>query len=195
MLRKGHIGQGVFFANFRGIDRGAVRRSHVVARFLIINPCRRELNIPPGSTAGHEVAGTLPLRRPARRPRLPSRERVPGMSDVDSLASATVVATGETCHSTRSSDSYAQDKAKLLARLRRIEGQVRGIGGMVQDDRYCIDVLTQISAVISSLQSVGLVMLEDHIRGCVVNADPEDREERLDELNKAIARFTRSVGG
>ncbi len=116
------------------------------------------------------------------------------MTDVDSVANATIVTAGESCHGERSSDSYAQDKAKLLARLRRIEGQVRGIGGMVQDDRYCIDVLTQISAVISSLQSVGLVMLEDHIRGCVVNADPEDREERLDELNKAIARFTRSVG-
>lgn len=116
------------------------------------------------------------------------------MSDVDSLANTTILTAGESCHGERSSDSYAQDKAKLLARLRRIEGQVRGIGGMVQDDRYCVDVLTQISAVISSLQSVGLVMLEDHIRGCVVNADPDDREDRLDELNKAIARFTRSVG-
>ncbi|HLU35676.1 MAG TPA: metal-sensitive transcriptional regulator [Thermomicrobiales bacterium] len=98
------------------------------------------------------------------------------------------------CHTDRTSESYAQDKAKLLARLRRIEGQIRGIGRMVEDDRYCIDILTQISAVISSTQSVGLVLLEDHIRGCVVNAEPDDREERLQELNKAIARFTRSVG-
>lgn len=98
------------------------------------------------------------------------------------------------CHADRTSESYAQDKAKLLARLRRIEGQIRGIGRMVEDDRYCIDILTQISAVISSTQSVGLVLLEDHIRGCVVNAEPDDREERLQELNKAIARFTRSVG-
>jgi CsoR family transcriptional regulator, copper-sensing transcriptional repressor len=107
---------------------------------------------------------------------------------------ATIAVPGDTCHVDRSSESYAQDKAKLLARLRRIEGQVRGIGGMVEDDRYCIDILTQISAVISSIQSVGLVLLEDHIRGCVVNAEPEDLEERLQELNKAIARFTRSVG-
>lgn len=116
------------------------------------------------------------------------------MSEVESLLSTPVAVAGDTCHVERTSESYAEDKARLRARLRRIEGQVRGIGGMVEDDRYCIDVLTQISAVISSLQSVGLVLLEDHIRGCVVNAEPEDREERLDELNKAIARFTRSVG-
>lgn len=112
------------------------------------------------------------------------------MADIE----GSVTVTDASCHTDRSSESYAQDKAKLLARLRRIEGQVRGIGRMVEDDRYCIDILTQISAVISSTQSVGLVLLEDHIRGCVVNAEPEDREERLQELNKAIARFTRSVG-
>lgn len=116
------------------------------------------------------------------------------MAQADKLGSTTVIVSDDTCHTDRSSESYAQDKARLLARLRRIEGQVRGIGGMVEDDRYCIDVLTQISAVISSIQSVGLVLLEDHIRGCVVNAGPDEREERLQELNKAIARFTRSVG-
>lgn len=91
------------------------------------------------------------------------------------------------------SDSYAEDKAKLLARLRRIEGQVRGVGRMIEDDKYCIDILTQISAIISSTQSVGLLVLQDHIRGCVVDAMPEDREDRLDELNRVIERFTRSV--
>jgi DNA-binding FrmR family transcriptional regulator len=116
------------------------------------------------------------------------------MAQADNTGPATVIDADVHCHSERSSESYAQDKARLLARLRRIEGQVRGIGGMIEDDRYCVDVLTQISAVISSLQSVGLVLLEDHIRGCVVNAEPDQREERLQELNKAIARFTRSVG-
>jgi len=116
------------------------------------------------------------------------------MSSAEGSGPAIITVAEAACHGDRSSDSYAVDKAKLLARLRRIEGQVRGIGGMVDDDRYCIDILTQISAVISSLQSVGLVLLEDHIEGCVVNADPEDRGERLQELNKAIARFTRSVG-
>jgi DNA-binding FrmR family transcriptional regulator len=91
------------------------------------------------------------------------------------------------------SHSYAADKAKLLARLRRIEGQVRGVGRMVEEDKYCIDILTQISAIVSSTQAVGLLLLEDHIRGCVVDARPEDREERLQELNRAIERFTRSV--
>jgi len=92
------------------------------------------------------------------------------------------------------SDSYAADKAKILARLRRIEGQVRGVARMVEEDKYCVDILTQISAIISSTRSVGLLLLEDHIRGCVVDAQPADREERLQELNRAIERFTRSVG-
>lgn len=97
------------------------------------------------------------------------------------------------CHTPQHSDSYAEDKARLLARLRRIEGQVRGIGRMVEEDKYCIDILTQISAVVSSAQSVGLLLLQDHIRGCVVNADAEDLEARLDELNKTVERFTRTV--
>jgi DNA-binding FrmR family transcriptional regulator len=100
----------------------------------------------------------------------------------------------EECCTPDHSDSYAADKAKLLARLRRIEGQVRGVGRMVEEDKYCIDILTQISAIISSTQSVGLLLLQDHIRGCVVDARPEDREDRLQELNRTIERFTRSVG-
>ncbi len=95
----------------------------------------------------------------------------------------------------RHSDSYAEDKVRILNRLKRIEGQVRGIGRMVEDDKYCIDVLTQISASTASLRAVGLLVLEDHIRGCVVNGDPEQQEETLTELNRAIERFVRSVGG
>jgi DNA-binding FrmR family transcriptional regulator len=95
----------------------------------------------------------------------------------------------------RHSDSYAEDKVRILNRLKRIEGQVRGIGRMVDEDKYCIDVLTQISASMSSLRSVGLLVLQDHIRGCVVDGDPDDREATLDELNRAIERFMRSVGG
>lgn len=90
--------------------------------------------------------------------------------------------------------SYAADKGKLLSRLARVEGQIRGVARMVEDDRYCVDILTQISAINSSMQSIGLLLLQDHIRGCVVEAEGDLREERLDELNKAIARFTRSVG-
>lgn len=95
------------------------------------------------------------------------------------------------CHH---SDSYAADKSKLLSRLARVEGQIRGVGRMVEDDRYCVDILTQISAINSSMQSIGLLLLQDHIRGCVVQAEGDELESRLDELNKAIARFTRSVG-
>ncbi len=97
--------------------------------------------------------------------------------------------------SARHSHSYEADKARILTRLRRIEGQVRGVARMVEDDKYCIDILTQLSAIVASSRSVGLLLLEDHIRGCVVGASPDEMEATLDELNRAIERFTRSVGG
>jgi DNA-binding FrmR family transcriptional regulator len=90
--------------------------------------------------------------------------------------------------------SYGEDKAKILARMRRIEGQVRGVSRMIEEDKYCIDVLTQLSAIIAALRGTGLLVLEDHIRGCVVGADPADREAVLDELTGAIERFTKGVG-
>lgn len=98
----------------------------------------------------------------------------------------------ESCPHCAHSDSYAADKSKLLSRLARVEGQIRGVARMVEDDRYCVDILTQISAINSSMQSIGLLLLEDHIRGCVVGAAEGEREERLKELNQAIARFTRA---
>lgn len=88
--------------------------------------------------------------------------------------------------------SYAPDKAKLLARLRRMEGQVRGVQRMVEEDQYCVDILTQISSIIAAARSVGLVVLEDHIRGCVLNA--QDKDAAADELTMAIERFTKSIG-
>lgn len=107
------------------------------------------------------------------------------------LEISTVETTPDTsCHHT---DSYSADKGKLLSRLARVEGQIRGVARMVEDDRYCVDILTQISAINSSMQSIGLLLLEDHIRGCVVGAGEDEREDRLKELNQAIARFTRSV--
>jgi DNA-binding FrmR family transcriptional regulator len=93
----------------------------------------------------------------------------------------------------RHSTSYADDKAKILTRLRRIEGQVRGVQRMVEDDKYCVDILTQLSAIIAGARATGLLVLEDHIRGCVVNAAPEEREAALAELMTAIERFNRSV--
>ena len=89
-------------------------------------------------------------------------------------------------------ESYRADKARILARLRRMEGQVRGIIKMVEEDRYCVDILVQLSSVIAAARSVGLVLLEDHIRGCVLEA--EDKEAAIQELTEAIERFTRSVG-
>lgn len=97
---------------------------------------------------------------------------------------------------TRRSTSYAKDKAKIHARLRRIEGQVRGVQKMVEEDQYCLDVLTQLSAIIAGARAAGLLVLEDHIRSCVMGTcrhGHEDQEAVLSELSEAIERFTRSV--
>lgn len=83
-------------------------------------------------------------------------------------------------------------KAALLKRLNRIEGQVRGIAQMVQDDRYCVDVLTQVAAIQSALDAVGLQLLEDHTRGCVAAAVKADGgEQAIAELMAAVRRFAR----
>lgn len=121
------------------------------------------------------------------------------MSQSPSISESTVPA--ESCHPQSPLDagayqghSYHHDKAKITARLKRIEGQVRGISRMVDEEQYCIDILTQVSAVMASMRSVGMLVLEDHIRGCVMNVDPDRREDTLTELNQAIERFVRSVG-
>ena len=87
---------------------------------------------------------------------------------------------------------YSATKDQLLTRLRRIEGQVRGIEGMVEDDRYCIDVLTQISAVQAALDKVALGLLDTHARHCVVDGHAEGTPEELtDELMAAVGRLMR----
>lgn len=88
--------------------------------------------------------------------------------------------------------SYDHDRERILARLRRMEGQVRGVQRMVEEDKYCVDILTQISSIIAASRSIGLLILEDHIRGCVLNA--EDKDAAAAELTDAIERFTKSVG-
>ncbi|MGI9252496.1 MAG: metal-sensitive transcriptional regulator [Thermomicrobiales bacterium] len=90
--------------------------------------------------------------------------------------------------------SYGADKARIRNRLRRLEGQVRGVQRMVDEDEYCLDILTQLSAVIAGARATGLLILEDHIRGCVIDGDPADREATLAELTEAIERFARTVG-
>ena len=89
---------------------------------------------------------------------------------------------------------YSADKAALLARLRRIEGQVRGVHRMVEEDTYCIDVITQISAATRALQAVAMGLLEDHIGHCVVDAarDGGDPSAKVKEAADAIGRLVRS---
>jgi DNA-binding FrmR family transcriptional regulator len=86
---------------------------------------------------------------------------------------------------------YTASKDQLLKRLRRIEGQVRGIEGMVESDRYCIDVLTQISAVQAALDKVALGLIDEHARHCVMGAEGATREERTEELMGAVGRLMR----
>lgn len=86
---------------------------------------------------------------------------------------------------------YTANKEQLLKRLRRIEGQVRGIERMVEDDRYCIDVLTQIGAVRAALDKVGLGLLDDHVHHCVMESEGATRDERTDELMAAVGRMMR----
>jgi DNA-binding FrmR family transcriptional regulator len=81
-------------------------------------------------------------------------------------------------------------KGELLTRLRRIEGQVRGLGRMVEEDKYCIDILTQISAVQSALKGVALGLLDDHVRMCVRDSIRKDGgDEKVEELVAAVARL------
>jgi DNA-binding FrmR family transcriptional regulator len=90
---------------------------------------------------------------------------------------------------------YAADKTAYARRLKRIEGQVRGIGRMVEEDVYCIDVLTQVSAATKALQAVALELLDDHLGHCVrgaVEAGGDDAEAKLDEAMAAISRLVRS---
>ena len=86
---------------------------------------------------------------------------------------------------------YSATKDQLQARLRRIEGQVRGVQGMVDEDRYCIDVITQISAIQAALDKVALGLLDDHARHCVRDAGPAEQGDRTDELMAAVGRLMR----
>jgi DNA-binding FrmR family transcriptional regulator len=90
---------------------------------------------------------------------------------------------------------YSPSKDAYLKRLRRIEGQVRGLQKMVEDDKYCIDILTQVSAATHALQSVALGLLDDHLSHCVAEAAAEGgpvAEEKIREASDAIARLVRS---
>ena len=90
---------------------------------------------------------------------------------------------------------YISDKARYLARLRRIEGQARGIHRMIDEDVYCIDILTQISALTSALENVALALLDDHLTHCVLSAAEaggDEGREKIEEASAAIARLVKS---
>ncbi len=87
----------------------------------------------------------------------------------------------------------AKDKERLENRLRRIEGQVRGVQRMVDEEAYCVDVLTQIASVVSALEKVGTILLKDHVEHCVRESieKGEDADDKIEELTTAVERFLR----
>jgi DNA-binding FrmR family transcriptional regulator len=87
---------------------------------------------------------------------------------------------------------YSRDNAELLARLRKIEGQVRGVQRMIEQDRYCVDILVQLAAIKAAVHQVGLSLLESHTRGCVAGAlQSGDGERAVGELVEVIRQFVR----
>jgi len=94
-----------------------------------------------------------------------------------------------------SQPGYSNDKGALLNRLRRIEGQARGLQRMVEEDTYCIDILTQVAAATKALETVALILMDEHLRHCVADAAREGGEVadlKLNEASAAIARLVRS---
>lgn len=87
---------------------------------------------------------------------------------------------------------YATKKDDLQGRLRKIEGQVRGLQRMVDEDQYCLDILTQVSSVVAALRAVGMGLLDDHVRHCVRESIAKgDGDEKVEELMAAVARFAK----
>ena len=84
------------------------------------------------------------------------------------------------------------NKDELLKRLARIEGQVRGIARMIEDDRYCIDVLTQISAVRKAVDATALELVDDHVRHCIADSSGAEQAKRTDELMAAVGRLVKA---
>ena len=123
---------------------------------------------------------------PGYASRVPLSNTVPGYDTVRLMATTTNPQT----------HGYTPHKGQLLKRLARIEGQVRGIAKMIEDDRYCIDVLTQLGAVDTALEAVALKVLEEHVQHCVAGAlasgDPKQANEKAAELLEAVQRFAKT---
>lgn len=97
------------------------------------------------------------------------------------------------CEETRETHRSTKEKDQLITRLKRIEGQVRGIQNMIENDRYCVDILTQISAINAAMNKVGLHLLERHTQHCVYDAIKDGNgEEAIQELMEVFKRFSKS---
>lgn len=110
-------------------------------------------------------------------------------------ATSTAVTTATTTAKTSTKPGYADTRAAHLKRLRRIEGQVRGLQRMVEGDTYCIDVLTQVSAATKALEAVALALLDEHLAHCVadaIDAGGANADDKIKEASAAIARLVRS---
>ena len=86
-------------------------------------------------------------------------------------------------------NSYTTDKDNLLLRLNRIEGQIRGISRMIEEDRYCVEVLQQIASMQSAADAVAMILLEDHVKGCVAEGLRAGKEERVEEVVSVIRKY------
>jgi len=93
---------------------------------------------------------------------------------------------------TTSNPGYIENKDALLKRLRRVGGQIGGVERMVDEERYCVDIITQVSAIQAALDKVAIELLDDHARHCVVGASDDNREEMTEELMGAVSRLIRS---
>ncbi len=119
------------------------------------------------------------------------------VQSMDAQVTDATVAPGEAdgCCAGDSTYGYADHKQDYLRRLRRIEGQVRGLQRMVEEDQYCIDILTQVSAVTKALESTALRLLDEHLAHCVtraIEAGGQEADDKLAEASAAIARLVRS---
>jgi DNA-binding FrmR family transcriptional regulator len=94
-------------------------------------------------------------------------------------------------HETDATHGYTENREAVLKRLRRIEGQVRGVQGMVEQNRYCIDVVTQVTAIQAALDKVALELLTDHAAHCVAGSEEGEQLERTEELMAAVRRLLR----
>jgi DNA-binding FrmR family transcriptional regulator len=158
-----------------------------VSREIFLMPSSRLVAAPRTSLLGITQSSLLPLLSTARPPLSATGQRDRG--------GAIGVAQSERQSIFWSMRGYTQDKDAYLKRLRRIEGQVRGLQRMVEDDTYCIDVLTQISAVTRALQAVAVGLLEDHLGHCVTQAIEDggpDAQDKVKEAAQAVARLVRS---